>query len=47
MAPKLILFVGAIYCWVAVDLYFAGKVGFAVAFVGYAIGNAGLWMASR
>ena len=47
MAPWLILAIGVVYCIVAVDLICAGKTGLSLAFVGYAIGNVGLWMAAR
>lgn len=47
MAPWLILAVGVVYLIVAADLIRAGKAGLCVAFIGYAIGNLGLWMAAR
>ncbi len=47
MSGPLILFVGVIYAYCAVDLYSAGKEGLAVAFGGYALANIGLWMAAR
>lgn len=47
MAPWLILLVGAIYTGIAVDLYVNAKEGLALAFLGYAVSNVGLWMAAR
>lgn len=47
MAPWLILAIGVVYCVVAADLFYAGKTGLSLAFVGYAIGNIGLWIAAR
>ena len=43
MSSWLILFVGAIYLAVTIDLAWAGRAGLAITFAGYAIGNVGLW----
>lgn len=47
MAGPLILLVGAIYTFVAVDLWWSGRAGLAIAFAGYALSNVGLWLAAR
>jgi hypothetical protein len=47
MAPWLILLVGGIYCYIAADLFCAGKIGLSATFAGYAFSNIGLWAASR
>jgi hypothetical protein len=47
MSPWLILAIGVVYLIVAADLFYAGKTGLSLAFVGYAIGNVGLWIAAR
>lgn len=47
MSGPLILIVGAIYAWIAVDLVASGKSGLALAFAGYSVSNIGLWLASR
>ena len=47
MSGPLILIVGAIYVWIAVDFVSDGKGGLALAFAGYALSNVGLWLASR
>jgi hypothetical protein len=47
MAPWLILVVGAIYCYIAVDLFYAGKIGLSLTFAGYAFSNIGLWIAAK
>ena len=44
MSTWLIAVVGVVYLAVAVDLLITGKVGLGVAFIGYAIGNIGLYM---
>ena len=44
MASWLIAVVGVVYLAVAIDLLITGKVGLGVAFIGYAIGNVGLYM---
>lgn len=46
MSGPLILFVGVIYAYCAVDLYSAGKEGLGLAFAGYALANVGLWKAA-
>jgi hypothetical protein len=44
MASWLIAVVGVVYLAVAIDLLITGKAGLGVAFIGYAIGNVGLYM---
>ena len=41
MSPWLLLFVGAIYLFVAVEFYLAAKYGLCLAFVAYAVSNLG------
>jgi hypothetical protein len=43
MAPWLIAATGAVYVVVAVDLFRQGSVALAFTYVGYAIGNVGLY----
>lgn len=47
MAGWLILAVGGVYAVVAVDLYVNAKPGMALAFVGYALANVGLWIQAK
>lgn len=47
MAAWLIAFIGLVYLLVAVQLMIEGKVGLSVAFLGYSIGNVGLYLAAR
>lgn len=47
MSPILIAITGAIYLWVAADLAWHGKAGLAIAYLGYAFANVGLYMAAR
>ena len=44
MSAWLIAMVGVIYAVVAVDLIVKGNTGLGIAFVGYALGNVGLYM---
>lgn len=44
MAAWLIASIGVVYAVVAATLFWQGKTGLAIAFVGYAIGNIGLTM---
>ena len=47
MHPWLILAVGAVYLYIAIDLIIAGKTGLGLAFLGYSFSNVGLWIAAR
>jgi len=47
VSGPLILFVGAIYAYVAVDQYLANNIGMCIAFAGYAFANLGLFMLAR
>jgi hypothetical protein len=44
MSSTLIALVGLIYLAVCIDLYFKGNTGLSIAFLGYAIGNVGLFL---
>jgi hypothetical protein len=44
MSAWLIGVVGVIYTVVAIDLLIKGSTGLGIAFVGYALGNVGLYM---
>jgi hypothetical protein len=44
MSAWLIAIVGVVYTVVAIDLLFKGNTGLGIAFVGYALGNVGLYM---
>lgn len=45
MSSWLIAVIGVVYALVAVDLWLKGDIGHSIAFVGYALGNVGLYMA--
>lgn len=45
MSQWLIATIGVVYLVVAFDLFRQGKVGLAISFLGYAIGNVGLFLA--
>jgi hypothetical protein len=47
MASWLIAFIGIVYTVVAVQLLITGKTGLGIAFIGYALGNVGLYMEAR
>ena len=47
MSPFLIAVTGVIYIVVAADLIYHGKTGLAIAYLGYAFANAGLYLAAR
>ena len=47
MAGWLIILTGGIYAVVAADLALNGKTGLAIAYLGYAFANVGLYMAAR
>lgn len=44
MSAWLIAVVGVVYTVVAVDLLIKGNIGLGIAFVGYALGNVGLYL---
>lgn len=44
MSAWLIGIVGVVYAVVAVDLLYKGNTGLGIAFVGYALGNVGLYL---
>ena len=47
VAAPMIALVGIVYAVVAVDLLRAGNIGLGIAFVGYCLGNVGLYLAAR
>lgn len=47
MASWLIAGVGIVYLIVAVDLFIRGNWGLGIAFLGYCIGNVGLYMEAK
>ena len=47
MASWLIAGIGVVYLLVAVQLLAEGKIGLGIAFLGYALGNVGLYLAAR
>jgi hypothetical protein len=47
MASWLIALIGIVYTIVAVQLLVTGKTGLGIAFIGYALGNVGLYMETR
>ena len=44
MAAWLIALIGVVYLLVAINLLLTGKIGLGIAFIGYSIGNIGLYM---
>ena len=47
MSAWLIAMIGVVYTIVAVQLLFVGKTGLGIAFIGYALGNVGLYMEAK
>ena len=47
MSAWLIAMIGVIYLVVAVDLLLKGNMGLDIAFVGYSLGNVGLYLAAK
>jgi hypothetical protein len=47
MSSWLIATIGVVYLFVAVDLFIKGQVGLGIAFIGYALGNVGLYLVSK
>jgi len=47
MASWLIALIGFVYLVVAVNLLMTGKTGLGIAFIGYSLGNVGLYMEAR
>ena len=44
MSKWLIAFIGVVYLYVAIELLIKGNKGLGIAFLGYAIGNVGLFL---
>lgn len=47
VAAWLIAGIGIVYLIVAVDLFMSGNWGLGIAFLGYSLGNVGLYMEAR
>lgn len=47
MSGPLIALTGLIYAWIAVDQLWRGNPGMAIAYMGYAFANVGLYMLAR
>ena len=47
MASWLIALIGIVYLVVAVNLLITGKTGLGIAFIGYSLGNVGLYMEAK
>lgn len=47
MSAWLIAIIGVVYAIVAVDLLWSGNTGLGIAFIGYSIGNVGLYLAAK
>jgi hypothetical protein len=47
MAAWLIAVIGVVYAVVAFDLIRHGNIGLGIAFVGYSLGNVGLYLAAK
>jgi hypothetical protein len=47
LSQWLIATIGVVYLFVSASLFFEGKAGLAIAFLGYSIGNVGLFLAAK
>jgi hypothetical protein len=47
MASWLIALIGVVYLLVAAQLLLEGKIGLGIAFLGYSLGNVGLYLAAK
>jgi hypothetical protein len=47
LSQWLIAFIGVVYLVVSAGLFAEGKAGLAIAFLGYSIGNVGLYLAAK
>lgn len=47
MSAWLIAFIGVVYAIVAIDLFVKGNIGLGIAFVGYSLGNVGLYIVAK
>jgi hypothetical protein len=47
MSATLIATIGVVYAVVAADLLWRGNIGLGIAFIGYSIGNVGLYLATK
>ena len=47
MSAWLIAIIGIVYLIVSIDLFIKGQLGLSIAFLGYALGNVGLYLAAR
>lgn len=47
MSAWLIAFIGVVYAVVAADLFMKGNIGLGIAFVGYSLGNVGLYLVAK
>lgn len=47
MSAWLIAVIGVVYLVIAIDLIIKGNMGLGIAFVGYSLGNVGLYISAR
>jgi hypothetical protein len=47
MSSWLIALIGFVYLVVAADLFIKGQIGLAIAFLGYSLGNVGLYLEAK
>jgi len=47
MSSWLIALIGFVYLLVAADLFIKGQIGLAIAFLGYSLGNVGLYLEAK
>jgi hypothetical protein len=47
MSAWLIAFIGIVYFIIAIDLLLKGNVGLSISFLGYSLGNVGLYIVTK
>lgn len=47
MSAWLIAVIGVVYAVIAIDLFVKGNIGLGIAFVGYSLGNVGLYIVAK
>jgi hypothetical protein len=47
MSAWLIATIGVVYFIIAMDLFWKGQVGLGISFLGYSLGNVGLYMVAK
>jgi hypothetical protein len=47
VSHTLIALIGVAYVWIGIEQWFKGNTGVGVMFIGYAVGQAGVWLQAK